>query len=126
MNFLISTVIFVRHIHNTYIPSNVSFRLKYLFQYKGVRGKGLLKLYPEYSRTSLFWHGTEPIDSTQVADKHKFNKGRPKKVSLRNKRIILQEIHKLREEFGLFAIKRLRLVFGLGNKVCNETVRNLL
>ena len=33
---------------------------------------------------------------------------------------------KLREEFGPFAIKRLRLVPGLGNKVCDETVSNLL
>ena len=57
----------------TKIPPHVSFRLRYLFQDKGVRGKELLKLYPEYSRTSL------SIDSTQVADKRKFNKGRPKK-----------------------------------------------
>ena len=32
---------------------------------------------------------------------------------------------KLKEEFGLFAIKRLWLASGLVNKVCNETVRNL-
>ena len=44
MNFLIPTVIFVTHIHNTHILSNVSFRLKCLFQYKGIRGKELLKL----------------------------------------------------------------------------------
>ena len=29
------------------------------------------------------------IDSAQVVDKRKFNKGRPKKVSLREERIIL-------------------------------------
>ena len=39
--------------------------------------------------------------------------------------IILQEICKLREEFGSF-IKRLQLISGLDNKVCCETVRNLL
>ena len=41
-------------------------------------------------------------------------------------RIILWEIRKLREEFGSFAIKRLRLVSGLGNKVCDENVKKLL
>ena len=110
----------------TKIPPHVSFRLRYLFQDKGVRGKELLKLYPEYSRTSLYWHAVKSTDSTQIVDKSKFNKGTPKKVSLREERIILREIRKLREEFGSFAIKRLRLVSGLGDKVCDETVRNLL
>ena len=31
----------------------------------------------------------------------------------------------LRETFESFVIKRLRLVFGLRNKVCDETLRNL-
>ena len=96
--------------------------MRYLFQDKGVSGKELLKLYPEYSTTSLYWHATRSMDSTKVNDKRKFNKGRPKKVSLwEEERIILREISKLRESFRSFAIKRLRLVFGPANKVCNET-----
>ena len=54
------------------------FRLRYFFQ---DRGKELLKLYPEYSRTSLYRHAVKSIDSTQVVDKS--NKGRLNKVSLR-------------------------------------------
>ena len=104
----------------------ILFRVRYLFQIKGIRGKELLKLYPEYSRTSLYPHPVKSMDSTQIVDKRKFNKGRPKNVSLREERIILREIRKSREEFGSFAIKRLRLVSGLGNKICDETVRNLL
>ena len=110
----------------TKITSHVSFRLRYLFQDKGVRGKELLNLYPEYSRTSLYRHTVRSVDSTQVVDKGKFNKRRPKKVSLREERIILREIRKLREEFGSFTIRRIRLVSRLGNKVCDETVRNSL
>ena len=110
----------------TKIPLHVSFRLRYLFQDKGVRGKELLKLYPEYSRASLYRQVcVKSIESTQVVDKSKFNKGRPEEVSLKEERIILREIRKLREEFGPFAIKRLPLVSGLGNKVYDETVRNL-
>ena len=63
----------------TKIPLHVSFRLRYLFQDKGVRGKELLKLYPEYSRASLYRHAVKSIDSIQVVDKRKFNKGKPKK-----------------------------------------------
>ena len=62
----------------TKIP-HVSFRLRYLFQNKGVRSKELLKLCPEYSRTSLYQHPVKSIDLTQIVDKHKFNIGRPKK-----------------------------------------------
>ena len=47
---------------------------------KGVIGKELLKLYPEYSKLSLYQHAVKSIDSTQVVDKRKFNKGRPKKA----------------------------------------------
>ena len=54
------------------------FRLRYFFQ---DIGKELLKLYPEYSRTSLYRHAVKSIDSTQVVDKS--NKGRLNKVSLR-------------------------------------------
>ena len=50
----------------TKIPPHVSFRLRYLFQDKGVRSKELLKLYPEYSRTSLYQHAVKSVDSTQV------------------------------------------------------------
>ena len=73
----------------TKIPLHVSFRLRHLFQDKDVRRKKLLKLYPEYLRTSLYRHAVKSIDSTQVVDKRKFNKGRPKKVSLKEKIFIL-------------------------------------
>ena len=73
----------------TKIPLHVSFRLRHLFQDKDFRRKKLLKLYPEYLRTSLYWHAVKSIDSTQVVDQRKFNKGKPKKVSLMEKIIIL-------------------------------------
>ena len=73
----------------TKIPLHVSFRLRHLFQDKRDRDKELLKLYIEYSRTSLYRHAVKSIDLTRVVDKRKFNKDRPKKVSLREKRIIL-------------------------------------
>ena len=91
----------------TKIPLHVSFRLRHLFQDKDFRRKKLLKLYPEYLRTSLYRHAVKSIDSTQVVDQRKFNKGKPKKVSLMEKIIILSEMHNLREEFGSIAIKGL-------------------
>ena len=101
----------------TKIPPHVSFKVRHLFQDKDVRRKKVLKLYPVYLRTCLYRHAVKSIDSTQVVDNRKFNKGRQKKVSLMEKIIILWEMHNLREEF---AIKGLWFVSGLGNKVCDE------
>ena len=79
------------------IPPHVSFRLRYLFQKRGIRGIELLNIYPESSRTSLHRHAVKSKGSTQIVAKRKFNKDRPKKVSLTGERVILREILKLRE-----------------------------
>ena len=80
-----------------------------------------------HSRTSLYQHAFKSIDSTQVVDKRKFNKGRKTKKSItKGGKNYFTSIHKLREESGSFAIKRLRLVSSLGNKVCETTVRSIL
>ena len=63
----------------TKIPPHVSFKVRHLFQDKDVRRKKVLKLYPVYLRTCLYRHAVKSIDSTQVVDNRKFNKGRPKK-----------------------------------------------
>ena len=63
----------------TKIPPHVSFKVRHLFQDKDVRRKKVLKLYPVYLRTCLYRHAVKSIDSTQVVDNRKFNKGRQKK-----------------------------------------------
>ena len=63
----------------TKVPPHLSFRLRYLFQHKSVRDKKLLKPQSEYSRPSLHRHAAKSMDSQQVFDKRKFNKGRAKK-----------------------------------------------
>lgn len=56
------------------------FRLRYLLWDKAVTDKKLLKLYPEYPRASLYGDAAKLVDSTQVVEKYKFNKGKPKQV----------------------------------------------
>ena len=95
-------------------PSTCVIQVEYLFQDNVVRGKELLKLYSEYSRTSLY----RMLSNQYTQHKLLVNAnliGRLKKVSLREEIIILQEMRKLREVFESFAIKRLQLVSGLGN-----------
>lgn len=109
----------------TKIPLSVSIRLRYLFQDKGIRGKELLKMFPKYSRRSIYRHASKSFEET-VHDKRKANPGRPPKLSSRDKRAILRQIPKLRESVGSFTTKRLRVTSGIGNRVCDETIRRTL
>ena len=109
----------------TKIPLPVSIRIRYLFQDKGVRGKELIKLFPKYSRRSIYRHASKPIDAVEE-DKRKQNTGRPRKLSKRDERAIIREIPRLRESVGSFTTKRLRVAAGIGKRVCDETVRRTL
>ena len=51
-----------------------------LYQHAGVRGKKLLSLFPQYSRTSIYHHAIKPIGTDPPHDKRKNNKGRPRKL----------------------------------------------
>ena len=108
------------------IPLHVSIHLRYLYQDRGVRGKQLLQKYPMYSRTSIYRHAKKPITAEPVDDNRHRNKGRPSKVSARDKRAIFKEIPRLRESVGSFTCKRIRIAAGVESDVCDETIRNVL
>ena len=91
----------------TKIPLPVSIRMRYLFQDKGVRGKELIKMFPKYSRRSIYRHASKPIDAV-ADDKRKQNPGRPRKLSTRDTRAIVREIPRLRESVGSFTYKTLK------------------
>ena len=110
----------------TKIPPHVSFRLRYLFQDKGVTGKELLKLYPEYSRTILYQQAVKSIDSRQVVDKRKFNKGRPKESITKGGKNYFMRNAQIKGRIWVICYQEATVGSGLGNKVCDEIVTNLL
>lgn len=101
------------------IPLKVSVHLRYLYQDKGVRGKELLEKYPMYSKTSIYRHAVKPIMEEPLRY-HRNNIGRPRKISERDKRLILRQIPLLRAEGGSFTIKRLRLAAGIDKNYCYD------
>ena len=108
------------------IPLHVSIRLRYLYQDKGIVGKELLNMYPMYSKSSIYRHATREVDFNVAHDKRKNNKGRPSKLTDRDKRAILRQVPILRETVGSFTTKRLRVTAGIGNQVCDKTIRRVL
>ena len=86
------------------VPLEVSVHLRYLFQDKGIRGKELLKMYLSLSKATIYRHAKKPL-ADKTVDKRKQNHGRQRKISPRDKRLILRQIRILREQYGPFAIK---------------------
>ena len=72
----------------TAVPLEVSVHLRYLDQEKGIRGRELLKMYPNLSKGIIYQRAKKPV-ADKTVDKRKHNHGRPKKISQREKCLIL-------------------------------------
>ena len=55
-----------------------SAEIRALYKYGGVRGKELLKLYPQYSKSSIYEHVNRSVGPQGFVDKRKGNKGKKK------------------------------------------------
>ena len=95
------------------------------YQLSNVRGKNLIKMFPQYSKAAIYKHAKKPLNGEPVFDKRKMNKGRPKKLTVQDERCILRTIPKLRKELGNFTSKRVQLESGV-TQVSNRTIRNVL
>ena len=102
-----------------------SAQIRAAYQLSNVRGKKLLKMFPQYSKAAIYKHAKKPLNGESVFDKRKMNKGRPNKLSVQDKRSILRTIPKLREELGNFTSRRVQLESGVTH-VSNRTIRNML
>ena len=112
-----------------YVPLAVSIHLRYLYQDKGVRGKALLKRYPMYSKATIYRHATKEIYKSNQSKRAQTTikqRGRPSKLTDREKRSILRKIPVLRDTVGSFTTKRLREAASVTTNVCDETVRRFL
>ena len=107
------------------VPLEVSVQLRYLFQDKGNRGKELLKMYAKRLNATIYRHAKKLLADKSV-DKIKYNHGRPRRVLPRDKRLILCQIHIIREQYGSSTVKRLGVSAGVRKDVSDETVRRVL
>ena len=88
------------------IPLQVSMVLRYLHQEKGETLERLVKLYPQYARTTIHRHMKKEINDTGTEAKKRT--GRPPKVTDRDRRHILAAMRKLKEEYGTFNATHIR------------------
>ena len=107
------------------IPIDLSVYLRYLHQDGGIKCSELCRRYPNYPQRTIYHHAKKPIGES-LMDNRKFNSGRPRKLTERDKRSILKTIPKLRTEVGSFTSKRVKLEAGIGEDISNRTVRRCL
>lgn len=108
------------------MPLAVSVHLRYLHQDLGLKGKDLVKRYPEYPCRTIYYHMKLPICQERVDRRHN-NPGRPRKLSLRDERKLVAQINKLRRTAGVFNSKHIQEAAGISEKsVSNRTVRRRL
>ena len=98
--------------------------LRYLYQDKKVPLKKLVKLYKEHSVTSIFRHANKPTGQV-VDDQRKYNPGRPKKLSARDERKIVNTLLILRRTGKGFNSKRIQADSGIKH-ASNWAVRRTL
>ena len=108
------------------MPVEISCQVRALYQVAGLRGKELLKKFPGYSKATIYRHAKLPIGTVKV-DKRKYNKGRPRKLSVRDTRHIARTILNLQRTMGSFTSRRIQLAAGIPvTRVSNRTIRRAL
>ena len=63
------------------MPLEVSVKLRYLHQNKGVKTCDLMRRFPNYSKSNIYVHAKLP-DEAAKTDGRKLNKGRPKVLTV--------------------------------------------
>jgi transposase len=75
----------------------MSIYLRYLHHEGGISCSELVKRYPQYAPRSVYRHAKKRVGET-ISDKRKMNKGRPRKLTLRDERSIIRAVKKLRNK----------------------------
>ena len=101
-----------------------SLYMRFLYVEKGVPVFDLMKRFPGYSRATIFRHVKRPVN--RPFDKRKLNKGRPKKLSLRDERNIVRQISRMRSKIGPFTLKKLAREAGIAEDVSMSTISRVL
>ena len=98
------SVAVVKKIRGKYAKMNPihAAQIQVLFQEGWVRGKKLLKKFPQYSRSLIYEWAKKPINQKILTDKRKFNKGQPPKLSPKDIRSIVRTVKKLGVTVGHF------------------------
>lgn len=114
-----------KHVTNkNKIDHRVSIYMRVLHQEANVSIKELQKRFPHHSLRSIYRHAKH-CGKVDKIDRRQNNKGRPRKMTIRDERNILRTLNKLREESCSFTAKRIQQEANLQH-VDTRTIRRVL
>ena len=105
------------------IDKQTSIYLRYLHQEGGVSKAELARRYPQHATRSIYRHATKDIN--EKPDKRKHNRGRPKKLSDRDERVIINTMKNLRTNVASFTAKKIQEEANVTN-VSTKTIHRVL
>lgn len=106
------------------IDQRVSIYMRVLHQEANISIKKLHKRFPQHSLRSIYRHAKH-CGKVDKVDRRKNNKGRPKKLTIRDERNILRTLNRLRQETCSFTAKRIQQEANLEH-VSSRSVRRIL
>jgi len=97
-----------------------------LHQKGNVTIRELAVTFPQYSQATLYHHAKRAITEDPPIDKRQFNKGRPRKLTKRDERKLIQTLKRLRTTEGSFTALRILEQAGLTGTISCRTGRRVL
>ena len=107
------------------IHLRLSVYIRFLHKEGGMKICDIAKRYPQFPRRTISWHANKDIEE-EVFDKRTVNPGRPRKLSKRNKRIVIRSVPKTREEAWCYSASTALHSTGLASTVHARTVRRAM
>ena len=107
------------------IPLRLSVYIRFLHKEKNMKICQIAERYPSIPRRTISWHANKPIELEEVYDLRRINKGRPRKLTIRDERQILRAIPRIREKTLSFAAPTVIAESGVKG-VSNRTIRRCL
>lgn len=111
------------------VSLETSIHWRYLHQDLGKTWREISEMrkhgYDRFSKATICRHMKKDINE-KVLDKRKNNKGRPKLLTDRDKRLIMRQVQILRKRNVNFTARRLKINAGLSLNVSDQTIRRVL
>jgi len=99
-----------------------SMMLRILHQEFHISCYALVKRYGhKFAERSIYRHAKKPMDEAEAFDRRHNNKGRPRKLSLRDERCIVRSLNALRRERTEFTSGKIQEWAGINHAVGNRT-----
>eukprot|EP00111_Clytia_hemisphaerica_P003551 TCONS_00010142-protein len=97
-----------------------SLYMRFLYMEMKMSVAKIMLKFPTYSRATVFHHVKRPLK--HAFDRRKLNRGRPRKLSERDERILIRNINRLRNSIGPFTLRRLSLESGIDEGISMATI----